>query len=398
MKTNIIMLKRSFINFFILLFIIAMISCENKSSSSETRGSSTAKVVEQKEPLLLFVGTYTGWETAKSHGIYLCEMNPANGALRIIDSTASSSPSYLAIHPNKKWLYAVNELNTGGHLAAFSIDREDRKLNLINSVSSQGAGPCHVSVDNSGKYAMVANYGGGTFSLFPIGESGELGEASSVVDHNEIAKAQNKKTHMHMIQQAPEGAFIYATDLGLDKVVAYKIDKDTHRFSTLENEVLTVEGAGPRHFTFHPNNKWMYVINELNGSINVFDKTDQHGALKNVQVISSLPEGVTGIASSADIHVTASGKYLYASNRGDFNNIAMFSIDEATGELTSIGHQKVGGEIPRNFVIDPSDKFLLVANQNTNNIVTFRIDQATGELIETGIETKIPVPVCLKFL
>lgn len=352
----------------------------------------------EDKPLLLFVGTYT--KNSKSKGIYLYEMNRNTGALSYVSTCVTINPSYLAIHPNKQWLYAISEVGgdnpkSTGLISAFKIDSIKKEVTFINSVSAQGNGPCYVSIDQTGNFAMLANYGSGNVAIFPINKDGSLKEASS--SHQHVGKGHTPRQegpHAHMIMPGLSN-YIYSTDLGTDRIVQYTLD-DQGKLN-LKKEIEAKSGAGPRHLTFHSNQKWVYVINELNGSIEAFNLNKSTGDFIRFQTISTLPVGQSVFAGSADIHISPSGKYLYASNRADVNNIAMYSINQNTGELQLIGHQSVLGKAPRNFIIDPTGTFLLVANQDSNSVITFRIDSATGKLVETGLQSEIPTPVCLKF-
>jgi 6-phosphogluconolactonase len=308
------------------------------------------------------------------------------------------------VHPNNKWLYAVNETgsnvdNSYGSLSAFRITGHGKGLEFINSVSSHGSSPCYISIDKSGKFALTANYGSGTVALFPLETNGALKEATSIDQH--IRKgpvAGQEGAHAHMIIPSPYSHFVYAVDLGTDKIYLYKLDTVRAKLIPTGLNAETKTGAGPRHMVFHPFKNLAYVVNELNGTIEAMKTDTETGALTRFQIISTRSEGNGNEAACADIHIIPSGKYLYASNRGQINNIAMYAIDSETGNLTLIGHQPTKGKTPRNFIIDPTGTYLLVANQDTDNIVTFRIDQATGRLIDTGLEATVPTPVCLKFL
>ena len=360
--------------------------------------------LKDKNSSLVFVGTYT--DGGKSEGIYLYQMDNSTGALSFTGISAKTpNPSYLVIHPNKKWLFSVNELGSKedkyiGTVSSFSIDLEKKQLNHINTVLSHGNYPCHISIDKSGKYVMVANYGNGSIAMYPINKDGSLSEASFVDQHR--GKGPNAERqegpHAHMITQGFDNRFVYNTDLGMDKIMIYKMD-DTNGSLTLTNyDASAKPGAGPRHMAFHDNKNWLYVVNELNGTIEAFMIDKLNGALTRFQVISTLEAGDTRFPGSADIHISPNGQFLYATNRSEINTIAMFSIHPESGMLTMLGHRSVKGKTPRNFVIDPSGKFLLVANQNSNNIVTFQIDPVTALLKETGLETTVPSPVCLKFM
>jgi len=347
-----------------------------------------------KKPVL-FIGTYT--EGGKSSGVYVYELDPVTGALNYVNvSPKTTNPSYLVIHPNHKWLYTVNELGGNnekftGAVSAFKLNMDKKELELLNTVPSHGNYPCYISVDKSGGYVMTANYGNGSVAVFPIKEDGSLSEASFIDQHQ--GKGPNVKRqegpHAHMILQGFNDKIVYNTDLGVDKVYVYNIDTD-YNYSAQP-------GAGPRHLAFHPNEKWVYLVNELNGSVEVCSVDKKTGALTRFQIISTLPKGETGEPGSADIHITPNGKYLYATNRAEINNIAMFAIHPETGELKLLGHQSAKGKTPRNFAIDPSGTFLLIANQKSDNIVVYRIDQKNGLLLETGKEANVPSPVCIKF-
>jgi 6-phosphogluconolactonase len=351
---------------------------------------------------LVYVGTYTEKEanvSGKAEGIYIYELNLTTGELSYIStSPRTMNPSYIAIHPNHQWLYAVNEFGEG-QVSAFLLSTDKKQLTFLNAVSSHGNSPCYVSVDHSGKFVMVANYGSGTVALYPINPDGSLQDASSVDQHaGKGPTARQEGPHAHMIIPGNSGQYIYATDLGTDQVFTYRIDSKTKQLKNTGNTKTTQAGAGPRHLAFHPNNLWVYLVNELNGTIEASSVNNLTGEFKRFQTISTVPEDEKNAAGCADIHITPSGKFLYASNRGDVNTIAMYAINQNTGQLQTIGYQSVLGRTPRSFVIDPTGTFLLVANQGTDNVVTFKIDTSTGKLIETGIETKIPTPVCLKIM
>jgi 6-phosphogluconolactonase len=356
------------------------------------------------EGALLFVGTYT--DGGKSQGIYIYRMDKATGALLYVSALPkTTNPSYVAIHPNHQWIYTVNELGGSnekyeGAVSAFSLNPASKQFEFINTVPSHGNYPCHISVDKTGHFVMVANYGNGSVAVYPVRNDGGLADASCVDQHRGAGPNAKRQEgpHAHMITQGSDPRFVYNTDLGTDKIFVYKLDTVDGKLLPTDVNYSSQLGAGPRHMAFHPNQKWAYCINELNGTIEacLIDKTT--GALTRMQTISTLPEGEKRDPGSADIHITPNGKFLYATNRGDINNIAMFAVNQKSGKLQLMGHQSTKGKTPRNFVIDPTGSFLLVANQNTSNVVTFRIDPQTGKLKDTGIETAIPSPVCLKFL
>lgn len=361
---------------------------------------SSFAIIQKPKPILVYIGTYTRTEPhvqGKAEGFYIYEMHPATGALtHVLTSPRTENPSYIAIHPNGKWLYAVNELGEG-QVSAFTIDRVKKKAQLINSVSTHGNSPCYVSIDKSGKFVMTANYGTGNIALYPINNEGPLKEATSVIQHQGNGPdSRQQGPHAHMIRTGNSNDLIYAVDLGTDRVITYKLDATKASLNKV-NEYKAKSGAGPRHIEFHKNRRWAYVVNELNGTVEACNVDSQTGALTRFQEIATLPQGETRKAGCADIHISPDGKYLYATNRGEINNIAMYTIDANTGTLTILGHQPVKGRTPRSFAIDPTGTFLLVANQDTDNIITFKIEASTGKLIDTGIETKVPTPVCVRF-
>jgi len=343
---------------------------------------------------LVFIGTYT---SGSSTGIYVYKMDTSTGSLSYVcTSPKTIDPSYLAIHSNKKWIYAVNE--SSGTVTAFSFDSAQNKIASINSVSSQGSGPCFVSIDNTGKFILVANYNSGSVAVCPIKANGSLGAATSADQHTGSGPVAGRQDgpHAHMIIQGTNN-FVYNTDLGIDKILVYSLDTTNGHITSTGHDVSSVAGAGPRHIAFHPSQPWAYVVCELNGTIEAFNINNSTSAITRFQNISTISDNDSSSAASADIHITPDGKYLYASNRGP-NNIAMYSINQSTGELNNIGYQSVGGTTPRNFVIDPSGKFLLVACQDNSRIITFKINSANGLLISTGLQITVPNPVCLKFI
>jgi 6-phosphogluconolactonase len=364
-------------------------------SMTYTTKTDTSKIVnapvETEKCDLLFIGTYTQL-------IYVYKMDTLTGALsQVCTSPQTSNPSYLAIHFNKKWLYAVNEYS--GTISSFSFDSVQNQITFINSMSSQGDDPCYVSIDKTGRYVMTANYNSGSVAVLPIGNNGALGQATSVDQHSGSGPVAGRQDgpHAHMIIQA-DNHFVYNTDLGIDKILIYTLDTINGKIQDIGKDASAISGAGPRHIAFHPTKPWMYVVCELNGTVEAFTVDNSSGALTRFQTISTLSAGDTSAAASADIHITPDGKYLYASNRGEINNIAIYAISQDSGKLSLLGHQSTLGRTPRSFVIDPTGTFLLVANQDDNNIVTFKINSSNGLLIETGIQTSVPSPVCLKFL
>jgi 6-phosphogluconolactonase len=305
----------------------------------------------------------------------------------------------MVVDKENQKLYSVNETGDQGSVSAFGLTANGRQMEYINSVSSGGSYPCYVSLDATGKWVLGANYGSGTITVIPVLDSGKLCESTMVLQHTSSGQSSRQDAaHAHFILQNPSNGLIYSCDLGADTIYVYRLNTTTGKLAATGYNYGTKPGAGPRHLAFHPSLNLAYVVNELNGTIEVMSVDSATGELSRKQVISTLEPGMKSEASCADIHLTPTGKFLYASNRGDVNNLAIYRVNGETGKLSLIGHQSVKGKTPRNFVIDPTGKFLLVANQNSGNVVTFKIDQETGKLEDTGFENRIPFPVCLKFL
>jgi 6-phosphogluconolactonase len=344
--------------------------------------------VHAQEKYRVYFGTYTGKE---SKGIYQCELNLKDGSLSAATLAGeTSSPSFLAIHPNKKFLYAVNEGKES--VSAFAIDEKTGNLTFLNSQPSQGGSPCHLVVDPTGKNVLAANYGGGSCICIPIEADGKLGKASSFQQH----VGPRKNGHSIHIDKANK--FALCCDLGLDKVIIYAFDAGKGTL-TPHGAFDAPKGSGPRHFAWHPDGKSAYINGESDLTIIACDYDAEKGALKQKQVLSTLPKDVTRKGgSTAETVVHPSGKFVYVSNRDPYNSIAIFSIDSKTGELTAVGHQAKGVKTPRNFAIEPTGQYMLVANQSGGNVIVFRINQTTGELTPTEASVQVTAPVCVRFL
>ncbi len=356
-----------------------------------------------KSEFLVYVGTYT---RQNSKGIYAWRFDASTGKLTSVGLVGeTSNPSFLAIHPNHRFLYAVNENNTfegqpGGSVTAFSIDASSGQLKTLNQVSTGGPGPCHVSVDKTGKWVFVANYGGGSVSAYPVQPDGSLGKASTFVQHtgSSVDPQRQRKPFGHSANPSPDGRFVLVADLGLDEVLTYPIDKQKGMASTAGPIAKIKPGSGPRHLTFGPKGKFAYLASEMAATVTAFAYDAANGSLKELQTISMLPPDFTGTKGAAEIAVHPSGKFLYASNRGSSDTIAIFSIDPSKGTLTAVDYVSTGGKNPRNFAIDPTGNYLFAANQDTANVVVFRIDLKTGRLTPTGDRLDVPFPVCVTFL
>ncbi|HET9320733.1 MAG TPA: lactonase family protein [Bryobacteraceae bacterium] len=354
---------------------------------------------------LAYIGTYT---QKNSKGIYVFRLNSSTGKLTPLGLAAeTTSPSYLAIHPNHRFLYAVAEVNNfggqkSGAVSAFSIDRSTGKLTLLNQVSARGSGPCHVMVDPTGKTLLVANYDSGSVAALPVGQDGRLREASAAIQHHgtSVNPERQEGPHAHCINNSPDNRFVLAADLGLDQVLVYRFDPA--RGSLAPNDPpfgKTPPGAGPRHFAFHPNGRFVYVINEIQCTASTFSYDAQRGALKLLATVSTVPKDykVTKDDSTAEIRVHPSGKFVYGSNRGP-DSIAVFSVDSTTGTLHPIEYVSTQGKTPRGFNIDPTGSYLIAGNQDSDSLVVFRIDQKTGRLTPTGQKLEAYAPVDVEFV
>ena len=351
---------------------------------------------------LMYVGTYTRETSA---GIYAYRFDSESGTAEELGLVAEvREPSFLALHPTGKYLYAVSETDDfdesgSGSVVAFEVDANSGVLTKLNEVSSRGAGPCHLNVDASGSMLIVANYMGGNVASLPINEDGTLGEATSFFQHEGSSVHERQdQPHAHSADFSADNRFAFFSDLGLDQVKIYQADPDAGTLAPNEPPSVSVEaGSGPRHLAFHPSGRTAYGINELASTVTVYDYDEEGGALSVAQTVSTLPEGFEGENYTAEIYVHPSGKFLYGSNRGH-NSTAVFSIDQATRHLTPKEQVPTNGDWPRNFAFSPNGRHLLVANQNSDNIVVFALDSKSGALTPSGVELSIDAPVCLLFL
>ena len=347
----------------------------------------------------MFAGTYT---SGKSKGIYVYDFNAATGDLTWVSNTDSSSnPSFLTIAPDGKHIYAVNEVSRQqhGYVAAYDFDQSTGKLSFINKVSSGSENPCHISITQNGKWLAVANYSGGSLAVFPVNTDGSVQPFAQHIVHT--GKGTNpqrqEKPHVHSAFFSPDNKFLLTPDLGLDQVSIYQFTEGSEKPLTpaAKPYAEAVMGTGPRHLEFSKDGKFVYLIEEMGGAVSVFTYHD--GVMTPIQRVDTHPATFTGQPGSADIHLSPDGKFLYASNRGEENNLAIFSVDRSSGMLTTSGLQSTLGEGPRNFMIDPTGKYLLVANQKTSNVIVFKRNLNTGSLEKIN-EIEVPNPVCLKML
>lgn len=372
-------------------------------NKNKNRNEKEADVMPDTNRTLVFVGTYTRKE---SEGIYVYELDPESGALsHRATATGVDNPSFLAIHPSKRYLYAVNEVGdwqgeSTGALSAFILDPDTGELTLLNRQPTHGTAPCHVTVNREGTFAYVANYGSGTASIFPIQQDGSLELASDTVTFEGAGPNEQRQQspHAHSVTLDSANRFAFIADLGTDRLMSYRIDEIPGELVPNKVPFYKEEGgAGPRHFTFHPNGRYAYLINEMGNTITALAYDPVSGTLEPLQTVPTLPEDFEGDNTTADIHVTPSGRFLYGSNRGH-NSLVVFAINEADGTLRYVEHVSTEGETPRNFGIDPTGTLLLVANQDSDNVVAFQIDGETGTLTPTGEQTEVSMPVCVKFL
>ena len=354
---------------------------------------------------LVYIGTIESDTGPKSQGIYVFRLALATGRLTKVGLAAESDhPGFLAIHPNHRYLYAVNEIpeyngQRSGSVSAFTIDHQTGKLTLLNKVPSGGSGPTHLAVDKTGKYVLVANYVAGSVALLPIHADGRLGNAITVLPqtgHSVNAKRQ-EGPHAHSIYVSPDNRFAVSADLGTDQVYVYRFDAAKGTLTPNQPPFVTVPaGSGPRHFAFDSHARFGYVIEEMGSSITQFSYDAAHGVLHPMQTVSTLPGNFKGSSTCAEVAICPSGKFLYGSNRGA-DSITVFAIDPVKGTLKPVEYVSTEGRTPRNFGIDPAGRFLIAANQDSSNLVVFRNDAASGRLTPTGQKADAPAPTCVVF-
>ena len=344
----------------------------------------------------VFVGTYT---QTTSKGIYVYDVDTDTGVMEYVSHVGGiTNPSFLCLTPDARFLYAVGETgDPHGGVFAYAVDASGT-LAPLNSQSSGGAGPCSIDVHRSGKAVLVANYGGGSVSSFPVNDDGSLGEAASVIQHtgSSVDQSRQQEPHAHMIRHDLDYNFVFSPDLGTDKVMIYALDPDT-AVLTPHGEASVPPGSGPRHIEFHPNRRFAYVINEMGNTVTAFAYDGAAGALTAMDTVTTLPEGYDEVSHTADIHITDDARYLYGSNRGH-DSLAMYAVDGDSGRLSLLGIVPTGGENPRNFGIDPTGSFVLVGNQSSDTVTYHRLDSDTGLLHLSGVVADIPMAVCLKMI
>jgi 6-phosphogluconolactonase len=380
------------------LLIWSIFTCGYMSSPGLSGGATAAE-----DAMLVYIGTYTG---PQSKGIYVSRFDARTGSLSSPELAAETkNPTFLALHPNRRFLYAVAELSSfggqpGGAVSAFSIDAKTGRLTLLNQQSSCGAGPCHLTLDSKGKCILAANYGSGSIAALPVESDGKLAEASAFIQHEGSSINPQRQTgpHAHFIMADPANRFALTCDLGLDKVLVYRLDPGKASLAPNDPPSVSIKaGSGPRHLAFHPNGRFVYLINEMGSTLTAMGYDSKRGALEELQTVSTLPENFHGASTGAEVQVHPSGRFVYASNRGH-DSIAVFAMDAKSGKLTPVEHQATGGRTPRHFAFDPSGQWLLAENQGSDNIVVFGVDSKSGRLMPNGQTIEVSAPVCVQFV
>lgn len=385
-------------NLIVFLFVMLAMACTNKKTAEQ--GSENNNAMENnlnKKEMYLLIGTYTS--EGGSEGIYSYKFNSETVSVDSVGMVEATNPSYLVISPNENFIYAVGESGDNSTVSAFSLDKENGALSYINTQPSGGADPCYIEIDSHGNNIITANYSGGSVSLFSIRGDGGLSSVNSVIkfDGSGPDKSRQASSHLHSVRFSPDGRFLFASDLGADKIYRFSSTESVFEGQPVINQsdILDIdapEGTGPRHFDYHPSGKYMYLLGELSGEVVVYDYNNGNITEKQTIVSDSL-----NARGAGDIHVSPDGKFVYASNRLKGDGISIFFVDEDSGELSKIGYQLTGGH-PRNFIITPDGSKLLVACRDDNIVQIFDVDKNTGLLTNTNKDIKVGMPVCLKLV
>ncbi|MGI4871532.1 MAG: lactonase family protein [Janthinobacterium lividum] len=371
-----------------LLAAATLTTCTRPPGTSASRGE------------LVYIGTNVSDPAAST--IYLYHLTPATGELGLLaEMKGGASPTYLTLDAQRHYLYAVSEDNhylgtTEGAVSALAIDSRNATLTMLNQQPALGASPCYISLDGTGKNALVANYVSGNVTVLSVRSDGQL-NSPAILDQHQPPTGPHKNQgspHAHCFIPAPDNRYAFAVDLGTDKVYAYQFDTTPVRVirSLPAPAFVAKPGAGPRHLTFHPNGRWAYLENELNSTVTALTYNATAGTFQEIETQTTLPAGFTGENSGADVHVSPNGRFLYTSNRGD-NSLAVFAIDAGSGRLSLVQHISTQGKTPRNFALDPTGRVLLVANQNSGNVFTYLVDKQSGKLTATGKSVSLPSPM-----
>jgi 6-phosphogluconolactonase len=375
----------------VTLLLMALTSCELVFGNA------------RPEKFLVYVGTY------KDHGgkgIYAYRFDSGAGQFESLGLAAESAePSFLATTNDGKFLYAVNEIvkyedQPAGAVSAYAIQKETGKLSLLNQVSSRAEGPAHITLDRSDRHALVSNYGRGSVAVFPLLPDGRLGQPSAFVLHtgSSVDPERQKGPHAHAIALSPDNRFVVVADLGLDELLVYPFDAAEGSLGREPQIVKTMPGAGPRHLVFDSDGRFLYLINEMQSTVGTYSYDPPTGKLRELQTISTLPRGFSGAKEAAEIEIHPSGKFLFTSDRGDDNSIAVFAISPNQGTLTLVETVSTRGRTPRHFTLDPTGSWLLAANQDSDEIVVFRVNPNTGHLTPNGQLLHVPSPACIRFV
>jgi len=365
--------------------------------------------MKQSQMYHVYIGAYTEFPSAKgkAKGIHIYRLNGATGELALIGvAPGIINPSFLTFSADARFLYAVSEILTydgkkSGAVSAFSIDRASGMLTMLNQQPTQGPGACHISIDATGKWALITNYHGGSVAVLPVLGNGSLGAPVTFIQHSGPSRTNPQRqeaAHAHSIIPAPGNRVVLVADLGMDKIVTYRLNTATGALTPHDPPFIAARpGAGPRHQVFHPNGRFYYVVNELDSTVSVIKWDAARDTGREIQYISTLPAGFTAETTTAEIRISPDGRFVYASNRGH-DSIAIFKVDQRNGKLTSLGQEPTQGRTPRNFELTPTGDLLIAANQESDNLVVFRRSKTTGLLTPTGHVAPAFTPVCVRML
>lgn len=346
---------------------------------------------------ILYAGTFS------DSGLYVFEFDRETLRLKLLQNLPAIKPSFLAIHPSRKFLYSVNRVSIvpdkdWGSVATYAIAPDSGKLTLLNEQSTLGKDPNHISLDKTGEWAFVTNFRGDNIAVFPVKRDGTLGEATDTKDHAETgANGEKIAPHPHSIIRSPDNNYFYVQNLGIDKIITYTLDRKTGKLQRVNKDILAPKGTGPRHLIVHPEGEYAYLAEELSSTVSSYQLNTKTGELVFKQRLSTLPDGYSGTTKVADIQIHPNRKFLYVSNRGH-DSIATYKIDFATGQLGFLKTQAALGEHPRNILIDPEGKYMMLANEKSGNVVVFDINPENGDITPTGLKINVPAATCLQLL